>query len=262
MNGAPLLTVQNLRVEYPLHRRKRFVATDDVSFEIGRAETLALVGESGSGKSTIGRAILGLVAPAGGTIEFDGEDITHASFRQRRRLAEKLQVVFQNPYGTLNPTKTIAQTLVETLMPLPGFSRRSAVGRMRAVLDQVAMPQTAADRFPREFSGGQRQRIAIARALMPQPHLIVCDEPVSALDLSIQAQIINLLVDLQRESQLSYLFISHDLAVVRHVSPRVMVLQRGRVVESGDTEQVYSAPAHPYTQKLLEAIPVLAQSDD
>jgi ABC-type oligopeptide transport system ATPase subunit len=256
--SEPILRVDQLVVRYPTRKRRQyFLASDHVSFEVGKGETLGLVGESGSGKSTIGRAILGLAPIYEGTIEFDGGDITRLPFTARRRLSNSLQVVFQDPYGSLNPTKSVGQTLIEPIFVHKGSSRATARARVGEVLDLVGLPRSVQGKFPREFSGGQRQRIAIARALMMQPKLIICDEPVSALDLSIQAQIINLFADLQRETGVSYLFISHDLAVVRHLASRVVVLNKGQIVETGTTAEIYSNPQQPYTQRLLASVPAL-----
>ncbi|MEN3284452.1 MAG: hypothetical protein V7607_5592 [Solirubrobacteraceae bacterium] len=253
----PLLDVTDLTVEYPRGRRKPPLrALDAVSLAIEPGETVGLVGESGSGKSTLGRAVLGLVPARSGTIRFDGRDITHAAAEERRRLSADLQAVFQDPYSSLNPARTVRQTLAEPLGVHERLSRAQTRERVEAMLRRVGLPADAAERYPRHFSGGQRQRIAIARALMLSPRLVISDEAVSALDLSIQAQILNLLLTLQEELSLSYLFISHDLAVVRHLSHRVVVLYRGEVVESGPTAQVCDAPTHPYTRGLLASAPV------
>lgn len=255
--NVPLLDVTKLSVDYASGwRRPPLRAVDDVSLMISRGETVGLVGESGSGKSTIGRAILGLTPTTSGHIHFDGNDITNASYRDRRRLSADLQAVFQDPNSSLNPTRTVGQTLGETLLAQgrrPADEVRSATEEM---LLRVGLAADAAKRYPASFSGGQRQRIAIARALIARPRLVVCDEPLSALDLSVQAQIINLLRQLQRELSLAYLFIAHDLAVVQHISHRIVVLYRGRVMESGSADAVYRRPAHPYTQALLAAAPI------
>jgi oligopeptide/dipeptide ABC transporter ATP-binding protein len=253
--SAALLDLRGLTVHYgQRHRRHGPNAVDGVSLTVGRGETVALVGESGSGKTTIGNAVLGLAPVTAGSVVFDGEDITRAPARRRRALTADIQAVFQDPYSSLNPVRTIRQTLVE---PLIAHGRYDAGARERvaAGLQSVGLGAEAADRYPAQFSGGQRQRIAIARALMVGPRLIVCDEPTSALDLSVQAQVINLLGTLQRELGFSYLFITHDLALIRHVAHRVVVLYRGRVMESGPTGQVLDSPAHPYTQALLMAAP-------
>ncbi|HEX5113721.1 MAG TPA: oligopeptide/dipeptide ABC transporter ATP-binding protein [Pseudonocardiaceae bacterium] len=252
-----LLETDRLTVRYRRGRRQpELTAVHEASLRIRRGETVALVGESGSGKSTIGNAVLGLVPATSGTIRFDGTDITHATARHRRALTRRVQAVFQDPYGSLNPVRTIGSTLAEPLLA----HRRRTAGSVReaveAALDRVGLPADAAGRYPAYFSGGQRQRIAIARAIIVEPELIVCDEPTSALDLSIQAQVINLLNRLQRELGVGYLFITHDLAVIRHVAHRVVVLYRGHVLETGPTAQVCDQPRHPYTQALLAAAPV------
>jgi oligopeptide/dipeptide ABC transporter ATP-binding protein len=254
--GSGLLEIRDLVVEYKLGRgRPPLRAVDGVSLTIAPGETVGLVGESGSGKTTIGRAVLGLAPISQGTITFDGADTTHADQRQRRELSSDLQVVFQDPYSSLNPTRTIGQTLAETLRA-QGAGRAAAAARTRDMLARTGLPADAASRYPAHFSGGQRQRIAIARALMARPRLVICDEPTSSLDLSIQAQILNLLRELQNHFGLSYLFIAHDLAVVRYLAQRIMVLYRGRVMEQGDAATVYTSPAHPYTRALLAAVPV------
>jgi oligopeptide/dipeptide ABC transporter ATP-binding protein len=253
--STPLLEVENLRVHFKTGRQTTR-AVDDVSLRIARGETLGLVGESGSGKSTIGRAIVGLVPITSGVVRFDGRDITNTSTAQRRELAAEMQVVFQDPFSSLNPAKTIGQTLAEPLSVHGRLSRSERADRVAMMLGRVGMPVDAATRYPAQFSGGQRQRIAIARALMLEPKLVICDEPVSALDLSIQAQIMNLLADLQAELGVSYLFIAHDLAVVRHLSHRTVVLYRGQVMEAGDAETVADQPHHPYSQALVAAAPM------
>lgn len=256
-SGETLLTVRDLVVEYPGKgfRAKPFRALTDVSIEIGSGETLGLVGESGSGKTTLGRALLGLAPVTGGSIAFEGREIGHASRRQRRRLSRDLQVVFQDPYTSLNPSMTVGDILAEPLT-VQGKTGADARRRVREVLDEVGLPQDTVGRLPREFSGGQRQRVAIARALALSPKLIVCDEPVSALDLSTQAKVLDLFLQIQKDTGVSYLFVSHDLDVVRHISHRVAVMYRGEIVEQGDAAQVTGAPEHPYTQRLLLASPV------
>jgi peptide/nickel transport system ATP-binding protein len=218
-------------------------------------ETLGLVGESGSGKTTLGRAILGLTAIKRGAVFFAGQDITHSGYKERRELSANLQVVFQDPYSSLNPTRTIGQTLAETLRVHHKYTKGEIRQRVVAMLDRVGLSSDSANRYPAHFSGGQRQRVAIARALMVQPRLVICDEPVSSLDLSVQAQVLNLLRELQEDFHLSYLFIAHDLSVVRHLSHRLVVLYRGRVMEQGDAVTLYSHPLHPYTQALLDTAP-------
>lgn len=254
---SALLEVQGLRVDYRgARRRDVYRAVDDASFHISAGEVLGLVGESGSGKTTIGRALLGLAPVSAGSVVFDGADISHASRARRRELARDLQVVFQDPYSSLNPSMPVGAILAEPLA-IAGVDRHAARARIVELLDRGGLPADAIDRLPREFSGGQRQRVAIARALALRPRLIVCDEPVSALDLSTQARILDLLLEVQRETGVSYLFISHDLDVVRHISHRVAVIYRGELVEQGDVEQVTERPVHPYTRRLLLASPVI-----
>jgi ABC-type glutathione transport system ATPase component len=255
--SRPLLRVDNLVVEYPGKgfRAKPFRALNDVSIEIGYGETLGLVGESGSGKTTLGRALLGLAPVTEGSVLFEDREIGHASRRQRRTLSRDLQVVFQDPYTSLNPSMTVGDILSEPLK-VQGKTGPDARKRVREVLDEVGLPQDTIGRLPREFSGGQRQRVAIARALALSPKLIVCDEPVSALDLSTQARVLDLFLQIQRDTGVSYLFVSHDLDVVRHISHRVAVMYRGEIVEQGPAALVTSEPEHPYTQRLLLASPV------
>jgi peptide/nickel transport system ATP-binding protein len=237
-------------------RRKPFRALDEVDLEIGHGETVGLVGESGSGKTSLGRIALGLQAPTAGSVHFDGEDVTRADRRRRRALARDLQAVFQDPYSSLNPTRRIGASIAEPLLQRRGELTRAQIdARVAEMLVLVGLDADAASRYPRHFSGGQRQRIAIARALIVSPKLVVCDEPVSALDLSVQAQVLNLLAELQETLGLSYLFIAHDLSVVRFLCRRVVVLRAGRVVESGAVEDVYRAPRHAYTRELVAAIP-------
>jgi len=252
-----LLDVKDLRVEFPgrSFRAKPNEVLHGVNLHVGAGETLGLVGESGSGKTTIGRAVLGLVKPSGGTITFDDRNIVGLDKRARRELARDVQVVFQDPYTSLNPSMTVGDILAEPLI-IQGVDAKQAGARVRTLLDQVGLPQDASQRLPREFSGGQRQRVAIARALAPKPRLIVCDEPVSALDLSTQQRVMELFIDIQRQTGVAYLFISHDLQVVRHISHRVSVLYWGDLVETGTAAQVTNDPRDPYTQRLLLAAPV------
>jgi peptide/nickel transport system ATP-binding protein len=231
-------------------------AVDHVDLQVGASETVGLVGESGSGKSTIGRAVLGLTEASTGEIYFDGERVTVARRSQRRQLSRRLQVIFQDTHSSLNPTKTVGYTLAEPLMVHRRLRSAEVTKRVHEMLDRVGLPPAAAQRYPWQFSGGQRQRISIARALMLSPRLIICDEPVSALDLSVQAQILNLLCEFQEQFGLSYLFITHDMAVVRYLAHRVYVMYCGRIVESGTAEQVHDRPAHPNTRALLAAAPV------
>jgi ABC-type glutathione transport system ATPase component len=251
MGHDTLLDVRDLTVEYG-NGRSKFRAVDNVCLTINSGETVGLVGESGSGKSTIGRVVLGLVSAADGAIDFSGTSLLDISPKDRRRLARDLQVVFQDPYSSLNPARTVEQTLTE-VMRGSGEKPKSIAARMHWLLERVGLGSEAAWKYPSAFSGGQCQRIAIARALMMNPRLIVCDEVVSALDLSVQAEVLNLLGELQRELGVSYLFISHDLAVVRHIAQRMVILYRGQVVEAGVTAELFKNPQHPYTQKLLAA---------
>jgi peptide/nickel transport system ATP-binding protein len=258
-----LLEVNDLKKHFEIHagllgtRRACVHAVDGVSFSIGRGETLALVGESGCGKSTVGRCILRLLDVTAGEINLDGRRIDDMPSGALRPLRQRLQVVFQDPFASLNPRMRIRDVLAE---PMCNFglarSKRQIRQRIDALLDQVRLPREAANRWPHEFSGGQRQRIAIARALAAEPELIVCDEAVSALDVSVKAQIVNLLQDLQRQLGLALLFISHDLAIVEHMTHRVAVMYLGKIVEIGSKRQIFAAPGHPYTQALLSSVPV------
>jgi oligopeptide/dipeptide ABC transporter ATP-binding protein len=257
----PLLEVEDL-VKYfevrrgPLGRVRAAVrAVDGVSFSIRRGETLGLVGESGSGKTTVGRCVLRLIPPTAGRIRFDGTDLLTLDPRGLRAFRRRAQIVFQDPFGSLNPRMTVGDAVREALT-VHGLARGNAAAeRVNELLGLVGLPAEAAGLYPHEFSGGQRQRIGIARALSVQPELIVCDEPVSALDVSVQAQVLNLLRDLQSRLGLAYLFIAHDLGVVRHMSDRIAVMYLGRIVEEGDAAAVTTAPLHPYTAALLSAVP-------
>lgn len=253
----PLLDVRNVIVDYAGRgwRAQKFRALDDVSISVGPARTVGVVGESGSGKSTLGRAILGLVGVADGSIRFKEHDLLALSRKQRRALSADLQVVFQDPYGSLNPAMSVGEILSEPLA-VQNVSREAARKRVRTVLDQVGLPKDASERRPREFSGGQRQRVAIARALTLRPSVIICDEPVSALDLSTQARVLDLLLQIQMETGVSFVFISHDLDVVKHLSHEVVVMRKGRIVESGPTSVVTEKPSEVYTQQLLLSAPV------
>ncbi len=260
--AAPLLRVEALTKHFPLRGgllrrgpRGAVRAVDGVSFAIGAGETFGLVGESGCGKSTTGRLLLRLIDPTAGRILFDGADIAALSQRALRPLRPQIQLIAQDPYGSLDPRMRVAAILREP-MAIAGLPRDEQARRTRRLLDRVGLAASHAERFPHEFSGGQRQRIAIARALALSPRLVVCDEPVSALDVSVRAQIVNLLKDLQAEFGLSYLFVAHDLSVVRHISDRVAVMYLGRIVELAPKRALFAAPRHPYTRALLSAVPV------
>jgi peptide/nickel transport system ATP-binding protein len=263
-NGAgPLVETEDLRVWFPiksgivLDRHVGDVkAVDGVSLKIERGETLGLVGESGCGKSTVGRAILRLYEPTGGRVVFDGQDITNLGEGELRPLRRRMQMVFQDPFASLNPRHSVGRLVGEPLRVHGLAGRAGARKRVRELLEVVGLPPDAASRYPHEFSGGQRQRIGVARALAVNPDFMVLDEPVSALDVSIQAQIINLLEELQREFELTYLFIAHDLAVVRHMSDRIAVMYLGSVVEVSPADDLYANPLHPYTISLLSAVPL------
>ena len=253
-----LLDVRGLTVAYQRRRRRvtRVNAVRGVDLAVHRGETVGLVGESGSGKSSTAMAVLGLTNAAAGVIEYDGQDITHSSRAQRRLLARRMQVIFQDPYGSMNPVRTVGETVGESLRYNLGLSASEIRERLDRALDDVGLPADVADRYPTAFSGGQRQRLAIARALVMDPEFLVCDEAVSALDLSVQAQVLNLLARLKEQRGLTYLFISHDLAVVRHLSDRVVVMYAGRIVEQGPAERIVGSPGHPYARALIDAAPV------
>lgn len=260
--AEPLLDVVDLKTHFPvrtgvLQRITGWVkAVDGVSFSIGKGQTLGLVGESGCGKTTVGRTLLRLIPATEGRITFEGKDVLSANAKEMRRLRREMQIIFQDPAGSLNPRMRISAIVGEPL-EVHGLIKDKAELRHRVeeLLVRCGMPKAAADRYPHEFSGGQRQRIGIARALALEPKFIVCDEPTSALDVSIQAQIINLLTDLQSEFGLSYLFISHDMAVIQHVCKEIAVMYRGRIVEHGQREQILGDPHHDYTRSLLSAVP-------
>jgi len=257
-----LLTVQDLQQHFPVRGGvlRRAVASckavDGVSFELGKGETLGLVGESGCGKTTLGKAIARLLKPTAGQITFDGQDITHLSMSQLRPMRQNMQMIFQDPAESLNPRHTVRDILEEPFIVQKIGTKEERRKWVLDLLDKVGLPNSAADKFPFEFSGGQRQRIGIARAIALKPKLIVCDEPVSALDVSVQSQVLNLLLDLQRDMGLSYLFIAHGLSVVKHMSDRVAVMYLGKIVELAPAEELYHHPRHAYTKALLDAIPV------
>jgi peptide/nickel transport system ATP-binding protein/oligopeptide transport system ATP-binding protein len=263
----PLLEVRDLVKHYPgstnwLGRRRTMVqAVDGVSFTLARGETLALVGESGCGKTTTGKSILRLIEPTSGTVKLEGEDIVALDAERMRERRRDMQIIFQDPYASLNPRLSAGAIVAEPMRNFPSLQPRAGSARARDervawLFSKVGLRPEAMKKFPHEFSGGQRQRLGIARALALNPKLIVCDEPVSALDVSVQAQVINLLTDLQAEFGLAYLFVAHDLAVVRHISHRVAVMYLGQIVELADRDTLFSRPLHPYTEVLLSAVPV------
>jgi len=260
-NGT-LLKVRDLEMHFPIYRGviRRQVgavrAVDGISFDVKVGETLGLVGESGCGKSTTGRTILQLYKPTAGSVVFDGVDLVALKGEQLRSMRRKMQMIFQDPYASLNPRMTVGEIIAEPLLVHKVANRKDAGERVRQLLSLVKMNPSFADRYPHEFSGGQRQRIGVARALALNPSFIVCDEPISALDVSIQAQVVNLLEELQDKFNLTYLFIAHDLSMVRHISDRVAVMYLGVIMELADRDEIYQNPLHPYTQALLSAIPI------
>ena len=266
-DDGPLLEVRRLTKHYPVRgtvfsRARAYVhAVDNVSFSIAAGETLGLVGESGCGKSTTGKAILKLVDATSGTIAWRGRHLNELSAAEMRPIRRELQAVFQDPYSSLNPRMRALDIVAEPIRNFESVDKTALRERVAALFDKVGLRSDQMVRYPYEFSGGQRQRLGIARALAPNPKLIVCDEPVSALDVSVQAQVINLLMDLQDELGLSYLFIAHDLAVVEHISHRVAVMYLGRIVELADKESLFANPQHPYTEALLSAVPVPDPTD-
>ncbi len=259
---GPIVEVDSLSVRFPVKggfgRTKKWVhALDEITLHVGRGETLGLVGESGSGKTTLGRAVLRRAPITSGSVRFDGQDITHIGGEQLRQLRRRMQLVFQDPYASLNPRMTILELVAEPLV-VHGMVRTAEEARDQVydLLERCGLPGDAIDRYPHAFSGGQRQRIGIARALAMHPALIVADEPVSALDVSVRAQVVNLLQDVQTEFGLSYLFIAHDLSVVRHISQRIAIMYAGRIAEIAPSNEVYERPRHPYTKALLSAVPI------
>jgi len=253
-SSQPLLQLKDISVDYgPLK------VVDGVNLHVHAREVVGLVGESGCGKSTLGKAIMRLVKPSGGTLLFDGVDITRMSDRNLRPLRTKFQMIFQDPFASLNPRKTVNQIIEMPLKEATRMSRVERAARVAELLQQVGLRPEFGARLPHEFSGGQRQRIGIARALAPEPRLIVCDEPVSALDVSVRAQVLNLLKDIRQRMGLALLFISHDLSVVRHIADRVAVMYLGQIVEVGDVDEIFSNPRHPYTRALLASVPDLAR---
>jgi oligopeptide/dipeptide ABC transporter ATP-binding protein len=261
-SGSPLLQVDALKKHFPVRKGllRRTVgqvyAVDDVSFTIASGETLGLVGESGCGKTTVGRTILRLIEPTAGAIRIEGHDITHLGKSDLRPYRQQMQIIFQDPFSSLNPRMRAGDIVGEPLKIHGTSSKKVRRERVAQLFDRVGLRRAQMDNYPHQFSGGQRQRIGVARALALNPKLIICDEPVSALDVSIQAQVINLLMDLQRDMQLSYLFISHNLAVVEHISHRIAVMYLGRIVEYTDKTTLFTKPLHPYTEALLAAVPV------
>ena len=255
--NAPLVQVEHLKKYFQVGRGKVLHAVDDVTFSIPKGTTLGLVGESGCGKTTVGRTLVGLYQPDGGKITFDGQDITHLKGKEKRAITRRMQMVYQDPYASLNPFFTVGEIIEEPLKIHGLFpDKKERRERVYELLEMVGLNKDHANRFPHEFSGGQRQRVGIARALALDPTFLVCDGAISALDVSIQAQVVNMLMRFQRELDLTYLFITHDLSMVRHIADRTVVMYLGTVAEYGDTAALYDRPAHPYTQGLLSAVPV------
>lgn len=258
---APLLEIRNVKKYYPVKKVRggediAVKAVDQVNLTVEQGEIIGLVGESGCGKSTLGKTILKLHSVTGGQILFHGEDITRYSEKQMRPLREKIQIIFQDPYAALNPKKKVLQSVMAPLDVTGRYSREEKLKKAAAIMEEVGLSEKTLEKFPHEMSGGQRQRVVIARALINDPELVICDEPVSALDVSVRSQVLNLLKDLQWERNLTYLFISHDLSVVEYLCDKVAVMYLGRIAEYADKRQLYGSPLHPYTRALLSAIPV------
>jgi len=262
-----ILEVRNLVKNYPVrggfwNRAINTVkAVSNVELQLTEGQTLGLVGESGCGKSTLGKVIIRLEEPTNGSIIFDNYDLTNLSKKELRNCRKAFQMIFQDPFGSLNPKLTVFQLLAEPLQLHEKLDKEEIINKVHEIMNDVGLSTDQSDRYPHEFSGGQRQRISIGRALATNPKLIICDEPVSALDVSIQAQIINLLMDLQQKYRLTYLFISHDLTIVRHISHHIAVMYLGKIVEYGSNEEIYNNPSHPYTQALLSAVPTVHKGD-
>lgn len=260
--SEPLVKIERLKKHFS--SRKQFLggepktvkAVDDVSFEIARGETLGVVGESGCGKSTLGRAILRLHEPDSGKITYDGVDLLSLNHNEMRNYRQKMQIIFQDPYASLNPRMTVKELICASLDVFNIGSKNERIDMVLDIMEKVGLPLEYLNRYPHEFSGGQRQRIGIARALAVKPEFLLCDEPISALDVSIQAQVVNMLEDLQEELGLTYLFVAHDLSMVRHISTRIGVMYLGKIVEIAESDELYDHPMHPYTEALLSAIPV------
>lgn len=261
-DNSNLVRIENLKKYFPVRRgtfgrQETYVkAVDDISFKINKGETLGLVGESGCGKTTTGRAILRLIEPTSGSVYFEGENLLELNKREMKAIRQDMQIIFQDPYSALNPRMTVGTTIAESLRINKIGDPKNHLDKVIELLNKVGLRDFHANRYPHEFSGGQLQRIGIARALILKPKFIVCDEPVSALDVSVQSQVLNILKDLQEEFELTYLFIAHNLAVVEHISDRVAVMYLGKIVELTDGEELYKSPLHPYTQALMSAIPI------
>ncbi|MCR6513701.1 ATP-binding cassette domain-containing protein [Clostridium sp. LY3-2] len=260
-NKEVLLEVKNLKKYFNVGKGKTLKAVDDVSFVINKGETLGLVGESGCGKTTCGRTVMGLYEATGGEVLLEGRDISKLSNKEKREYSKTVQMIFQDPYASLDPRMTVGDIIAEGMDIHNMYSGDKRVKKIYELLETVGLNKEHISRFPHEFSGGQRQRIGIARALAVKPKFIVCDEPISALDVSIQAQVINLLIDLQRKYDLTYLFIAHDLSMVRHISDKIGVMYLGKLMEIGESNEIYKNPAHPYTQALMSSIPVMDEEE-